>query len=171
MSIEFERATIPCTVCGARVTELRRGRCWGCYSKWAEARPVGRGAVCVICSDRRREHLRMIEIKDRSLCMCHGCATRTVKLSSVPASIEQLRSLLSRDRRGEGRRGDNLDRRLYPRERRVGDRRGPPRAGARGDTDPFMAMPVFDDAEIEIDEGDIEVMEVTVVRERPLSLR
>jgi hypothetical protein len=32
-------------VAEAGVTELRRGRCWGCYMRWAESRPVGRGAA------------------------------------------------------------------------------------------------------------------------------
>src|ERR1035438_10828460 len=40
MSVEVDRATLPCSVCGAAVTELRRGRCWGCYTRWAES-PIG----------------------------------------------------------------------------------------------------------------------------------
>ena len=39
MSVEVDRATLPCGVCGAAVSELRRGRCWGCYTRWAESRP------------------------------------------------------------------------------------------------------------------------------------
>jgi len=167
MSIEVERATIPCGTCGAKVTELRRGRCWGCYAKWAEARPVPRGATCIVCDERRRDHLRLTELHSRSVTMCHICATRTMKLSKVPSSIDGLRRLLTRDRRYQDRRGDGLERRIFPRERRVGDRRGPARAGAADDTNPGFTLPDLDDIEIEIQDADIEVMEQTVVRERP----
>jgi hypothetical protein len=167
MSIEVERATEPCCVCGAHVSELRRNRCWSCYTKWMELRPVGRGASCSVCAERRRENLRMVELHAKSVPLCHNCAARVVKLSQVPPSIEGIRQSLRRDRRANDRRDDGLDQRIFPRERRVGDRRGPPRAGHRGDTDPFMAMPDFDDLVIEIEENDIELIEQTVVRERP----
>jgi hypothetical protein len=167
MSIEIERATIPCGSCGAMVTELRRGRCWGCYSKWAEMRPVPRGAACAVCDERRRENLRLIELHSRSVTFCHICAARTLKLAKVPSSIDSLRRLLSRDRRAQDRRGDGLERRIFPRERRVGDRRGPPRASASDDTNPGFVMPEFEDIEIEIQDADIEIVELTLVRERP----
>jgi hypothetical protein len=167
MSIEVERATIPCGCCGAMVTELRRGRCWGCYTKWAEMRPVPRGAACVVCEERRRDNLRLIEVHSRSVTMCHICAARTLKLVPCPSSIEELRSKLLRDRRQDDRRGDGIERRIFPRERRVGDRRGPPRADAFSDTNPGFVMPEFEDIEIEIQDSDIEEVEQTLVRERP----
>ena len=167
MSIEIERATIPCGSCGAMVTELRRGRCWGCYSKWADMRPVPRGASCAVCDERRRENLRMVEVHNRSVTLCHICAARTLKLTKVPSSIDGLRQLLTRDRRADDRRGDGLERRVFPRERRVGDRRGPPRASASDATNPGFVMPEFEDIEIEIQDADIEIVEQTLVRERP----
>ncbi len=167
MSIEFERATIPCGSCGAMVTELRRGRCWGCYSKWAEMRPVPRGATCAVCEERRRDNLRLIEVHSRSLTFCHICAARAIKLAMVPTSIEELRRLLLRDRRAQDRRGDGYERRIFPRERRVGDRRGPPRANAADNTNPGFVMPEFEDIEIEIEDADIEIVEQTLVREAP----
>ena len=145
MSIEVERATIPCSSCGAKVTELRRGRCWGCYSKWAEMRPVPRGAACAVCDERRRENLRLTEVHGRSVTFCHICAARTLKLTKVPSSIDGLRRLLLRDRRG------------------------PPRASASDATNPGFVMPEFEDIEIEIQDADIEVVEQTLVRERPQS--
>ena len=167
MSIEIERATIPCGSCGAMVTELRRGRCWGCYSKWAELRPVPRGASCAVCEERRRENLRLIELHSRSVTFCHICAARTLKLVKVPNSIDGIRRLLLRDRRDDDRRGDGQERRIFPRERRVGDRRGPPRASVSDGTNPGFTMPEFEDIEIEILEADIEVVEATLVREQP----
>lgn len=168
MSIEVERATVVCGHCGAKVTELRRGRCWGCYSKWVELRPVPRGATCVVCDERRRENLRLVEVHSRSLTLCHICAARTAKLGKVPNSIDGLRRALVRDRRQDDRRGDGLERRVFPRERRVGDRRGPPRASATSDTNPGFVMPDFEDIVIEIQDADIEVVEQTLVREAPV---
>jgi hypothetical protein len=149
------------------VTELRRGRCWACYTKWAEMRPVPRGACCTVCDERRRENLRLIELHNRSVTMCHICAARTLKLAKVPGTVGELRLLLMRDRRAADRRGDGRERRVFPRERRVGDRRGPPRASCFSDTSPGFVMPEFEDIEIEIADADIEVVEQTLVRERP----
>ena len=54
---------------------------------------------------------------------------------------------------------------MFPRERRVGERRAD--QVQRTDTDPHIALPDFDDLIIEIGEGDFEEVEQTVVRERP----
>ena len=91
MSVEVERATLPCNVCGAAVTELRRGRCWGCYTRWAESRPVGRGASCTVCHEKRRNQLKLVELKGRSLPFCHGCAAQVLRLAEVPETVEELR--------------------------------------------------------------------------------
>jgi hypothetical protein len=169
MSIEVvDRATLACGVCGAQVSELRRGRCWHCYAQWAEQRPVGKGASCVICHERRRDNLRMMELHTRSLAVCHNCAARVVKLLPLPSSLDEIRALLARDRRQEDRRDGAPDGRIFPRERRVGDRRGgAPRPGRHADTDPRMTLPDFDDLIIEIDEGDIDIIEQTCVAVRP----
>lgn len=163
MSVEVERATLPCNVCGAGVTELRRGRCWGCYTRWAEARPVGRGASCTICLEKRRSQLKLLELKGRSLPFCHGCAALVLRLSDVPDTIEELRGELRRERRHADRRGGKVDQRLFPRERRVGERRGPPRA-AFADTDPRIRLADYDDVIVEIADGDLEEVEQTQVR-------
>lgn len=167
MSIEVERATIACGSCGALVTELRRGRCWGCYTKWTEMRAVPRGASCAVCEERRRDNLRQTELHRRWVTLCHICAARTLKLAKVPSSMDGLRRLLLRERRETDRRGDGLERRIFPRERRVGDRRGPPRANNAADTNPGFVMPDLEDIVIEIQDADIEVVEQTLVRERP----
>lgn len=167
MSIVVERATIPCGSCGAKVTELRRGRCWACYQKWAEMRPVPKGATCVVCDERRRSNLRLVEVHHRSVTLCHICSARTLKLPKVPSSLDGLRRALERERRRADRRGDGWERRIFPRERRVGDRRGPPRASSFSDTNPGFTMPDLDDFEIEIQDADIEVIEQTLVREAP----
>src|SRR3954454_13021730 len=113
MSVEVEKASVSCTVCGVHVSELRRGRCWSCYTQWAEMRPVGRGACCSVCNERRRDHLRLVELHNRSIPLCHVCAARTVRLPEIPRSLEVLRNLLRRDRRaedqGHDRRGDGAE--------------------------------------------------------------
>ena len=70
-----------CDVCGAKVGELRRGRCWGCYSKWADGRAVGMGAACCMCNDRRREHLRSVELLSAWVPICHNCCARAMTLT------------------------------------------------------------------------------------------
>src|SRR3954471_1158718 len=132
MSVEVERATVPCNVCGAQVTELRRGRCWGCYTRWVEARPVGRGAACLICFEKRRDQLKIMELHTRSVPICHGCGARILRMENIPETIDGVRQALRRDRRDGDRRENGMDRRIFPRERRVGERRGPPREGEGG---------------------------------------
>ena len=173
MSVEVERASVllqTCQVCGAHVAELRRGRCWGCYARWVEARPVGRGAACVICFEKRREQLKMMELHTRSLPICHGCAARIQRLDQIPATIDGVRQALKRDRRDGDRRDGGLDRRIFPRERRVGERRGPPREPAGAPPDPNAAAgtgnflaPDDLDVIIELVDEDLEFIEQTTV--------
>lgn len=168
MSVEVERATLPCGVCGAAVTELRRGRCWGCYTRWAESRPVGRGASCVICAEKRRAQLKLVELQGRSLPFCHGCAAQVMRLPELPPTIEELRHALRRDRRADDRREGKADQRIFPRERRVGERRGPMR-DAFADTDPGIKMADLhlDDAIIELSDADLSGGDQTQVRPAP----
>ncbi len=115
-----------CEVCGAKVSTLRRGRCWGCYQKWQQAQPVGLGARCVICGERRRDNLQRVELFGKWLPMCHICAVRTMRLSPMPRSLEGIRQRLERDRRYGDRRVGKPDTRLVKKERRVGERRAVP---------------------------------------------
>ena len=169
MSVEVERATLPCGVCGAGVTELRRGRCWGCYMRWAESRPVGRGAACTVCGEKRRAQLKLVELQGRSLPFCHGCAAQVMRLPELPETVEELRQALRRDRREEDRRaGSKVDQRIFPRERRVGERRGPMR-DAFADTDPRIKLGdvSLDDAIIELGDADLAEGDQTQVRPNP----
>jgi hypothetical protein len=168
MSVEVERATLSCGTCGAQVTELRRGRCWGCYSRWVEARPVGRGATCTVCFEKRRDQLKLVELHGRSVPLCHGCSARVMRMDEIPETVEGMRNLLRRDRRlADKRTGTKIDHRIFPRERRVGERRSPPR-GAFADTDPRLEQTMLADMEeiiVELQEADMEEVEQTVVRE------
>ncbi len=118
-----------CEVCGAQVHELRRGRCWGCYSRWAEARPVGFGASCRICGERRSGHLRSIELLGAWTPVCHNCAARVAALDPMPRSMAGLRDALRRERRNVERRGTESDRGA-PIDRRGVERRTSARLAA-----------------------------------------
>jgi hypothetical protein len=169
MSVEVERATLPCGVCKANVTELRRGRCWGCYTRWAESRPVGRGASCSICGEKRRAQLKLVELQARTLPFCHGCAAQVMRLAELPETIEELRHALRRDRRDDDRRaGKKSDGRIFPRERRVGERRGPMR-DAFADTDPRIRLAdlSLEDVVIELGDADLAEGDQTQVRPAP----
>ena len=118
-----ERPSLTCEVCNAKVTELRRGRCWGCYTRWVESRPVGLGAACVICGDRRRSDLRQIELLRTWLPMCHNCAAKATGLMPMPQTLDEIRKRLTRERRASDRRVGRKDGRVFPRERRGLERR------------------------------------------------
>jgi len=131
-------------------------------------RPVPRGALCALCTDRRRENLRLVELCGRSVSLCHLCAARVLKMADLPLSLDELRKSLNRDRRKTERREGNLDRRVFPRERRVGDRRAPQQDLARDASGVGEKLPDFNDVEIAVSDADIEELEQTLVRENPL---
>ena len=90
-----------CEICGATVFELRRGRCWGCYSRWVDARPVGLGASCRMCGERRRSVLKSMELLAAWTTVCHNCSARIAALTPLPRTLDDIRAAL----------GDRNDRR------------------------------------------------------------
>jgi hypothetical protein len=112
-----------CEVCNANVSELRRGRCWGCYNRWVDARPVGLGAQCCVCGERRRDLLRGIELLGSWMPMCYGCSGRAMTLDPMPQTLAGIREALIRDRRHRERRIGKQDTRVFQYDRRHDDRR------------------------------------------------
>ena len=112
-----------CEVCNAKVHELRRGRCWGCYARWADARPVGLGARCVTCGEKRRRFLKATELFGVWTPMCFNCAGQMAQLDPMPRTLAALRDAVSRERRKKDRRIGKADTRVFRYERRVGERR------------------------------------------------
>ena len=161
-----------CSHCGARVKELRRGRCWGCYQAWVGLRPVGLGARCVVCYERRTDALRRVELHGRWLPMCHSCAARAQTLSTVPYTIDGLRRGLDRERRGNDRRVGAVDARAFPDERRQADRRlnVPRRCTDPTDDAPAVPDDVVDDL-LALPVSDADVIEATRVTETPTTSR
>lgn len=166
-----------CATCAAEVRELRRGRCWTCYSRWSEQRPVGLGACCAVCEERRRENLRLVEVQGRSLPLCHVCAVKVSKLDLVPYSVEGLRAALRRDRRQvEDRREGAPDDRITTTDRRNADRRAASlRAAGIGELARDSAVwqlgdgPVDLDLDVELDVSEEDIVEATMVAESPLA--
>jgi len=134
-----------CEVCKAKVSELRRGRCWGCYNRWVDARPVGVGARCCVCSERRRDHLRSVELLGSWIPMCYTCSGRAMQLDPLPQSLAGIRRVLSRDRRGSDRRFGKRDTRVFQY-----NRRGPDRREGRSPAEDWMI--IDDDMILEIEE-------------------
>ncbi|MBA3817758.1 MAG: hypothetical protein H0X17_02620 [Deltaproteobacteria bacterium] len=112
-----------CEVCCAKVHELRRGRCWGCYSRWVDERPVGVGARCTTCPEKRRRVLKSVELHGSWLPMCFNCAGQLLHLDPLPATLAELKVAVSRERRATDRRFGKPDSRVFQYERRVGERR------------------------------------------------
>ncbi len=133
-----------CEACGALASELRRGRCWECYSRYVEARPVGFGATCRVCGERRRAHLRSVELLGVWAPVCHDCAARAARLEPMPPSLAELRDALRRDRRQLVRRVPRPEAGRAAGDRRRAERRTAARAAggtgaARLPHDPLCA--------------------------------
>ncbi|HUH04686.1 MAG TPA: hypothetical protein VML75_21970 [Kofleriaceae bacterium] len=160
-----------CDVCNAKVNELRRGRCWGCYNRWVDARPVGIGARCCVCSERRRDNLRSVELLGAWVPMCYTCSGRAMVLDPLPQTLAAIREVLIRDRRAQERRHGKRDTRVFQYDRRADERRD----GRDGSGDDYIA--IDDDMIVEIGElldadgsgGSDELREdLTRIREMPI---
>jgi hypothetical protein len=146
-----------CEVCNARVHELRRGRCWGCYSRWVDSRPVGIGARCVTCFEKRRRVLKTVELFGAWQTMCFNCAGQLLHLAPMPSTLAELRERVSRERRTRDRRIGKADSRVFRYERRVGERRA-----GRED------YPLVDDdmiIEVTLETSGLDLEELTQIRE------
>ena len=146
------------------MSELRRGRCWGCYARWVETRPVGLGARCITCDEKRRRYLRSVELYGAWKPMCFNCSGQLLHLAPLPNTLLELRALISRERRQIDRRIGKSDSRVFQYERRVGERRAS-----------RTEYPVIDDdmiIEVMLDESvDVQFEDLTQIRELVVELR
>jgi hypothetical protein len=157
---------LSCEVCRARVHELRRGRCWGCYARWVDARPVGLGARCLTCHEKRRRFLKTVEIHGAWQPMCFNCAGLLLQLEPIPRTLSALRDAVSRERRRKDRRYGKPDTRVFRYERRVGERRAGRDQWDQIDDDMIIEVTI----EMEVDsESDLE--DLTRIRELVRELR
>jgi hypothetical protein len=108
-----------------------------CYDAWVRARPIGAGAGCVSCGNRRREQLRHYEVGirlnaagGRWTILCHNDAATADTFDPPPRSVDALCERLARDRRWNDRRYDRAHRDPHA-ERRAGDHRNERRLNLR----------------------------------------
>jgi hypothetical protein len=147
-----------CEVCNASVRELRRGRCWGCYARWVDARPVGIGARCLTCTEKRRRFLKSVELFGGWMPMCFNCAGQLMHLDPLPATIAGLKEAVSRERRKVDRRLGKPDTRVFRYERRVGERRDLREAYATIEDDMIIEVSMGPDDDVDFDD-------MTMIRE------
>ncbi|MCX5746712.1 MAG: hypothetical protein NT062_29920 [Proteobacteria bacterium] len=164
-----------CEVCNAAVGELRRGRCWGCYSRWVDARPVGAGARCITCGEKRRRVLKNVELFGGWKPMCFNCAGQVLNLDPMPTSIASLRVAVSRERRGTDRRVGKADTRVFQYERRVGDRRAARADGLvashNKDLEDDMIIEITIDPLLATSDDSVDFDDLTQIRELVRELR
>lgn len=146
---------------------LRRGRCPRCYDQWVKARPIGMGAQCAACDNRRRQNLRHYELGGaggtavgaRWVVLCHNCANVADGLTPPPRSLDGLKMRLQRDRRWGDRRAAAVGGSAVPPKgmanRRKGDRREPR---------------FLDPNDLHLEEDKEEVLELEADYERPEDL-
>ena len=161
-----------CEVCNAMVSELRRGRCWGCYARWVDARPVGIGAKCITCPEKRRRVLKAVELYGGWKPMCFNCAGQLLHLDPLPETIGELRQIVSRERRDLDRRLGRSDSRVFQYERRVGDRRMPRSVEMSIDDDMIIEITIeADPGEVGTDfESDLTAIRSLITELRPLEM-
>jgi hypothetical protein len=164
-----DKPTHVCEVCRATVSELRRGRCWGCYERWVETRPVGLGARCVTCTEKRRRFLKTVELFGSWRPMCFNCHGVIGSLAPMPKTISMLKDAVSRERRRRDRRWGKPDTRVFVYERRVGERRS-----GREDELPAVDDDMIIEVSFEADAGASEgenFDDITAIRELVAELR
>jgi hypothetical protein len=159
-----------CEVCNAKVYELRRGRCWGCYARWVDERPVGLGAKCVTCPEKRRRLLKTVELHAQWHPMCFNCAGQLLHLDPLPATLAELKILVSRERRATDRRIGKPDTRVFQYERRVGERRSSREEYPTVDDEMIIEVILDANADHDVDFDDITQIHELVRELRPASL-
>lgn len=119
-----------CSKC-QEFSNLRRNLCPHCYVRWLRSRPIGVGACCTGCGDRRLVHLQYVELQQGFAVVCRNCAAQLEREGGPPpADEEEVRALLQRERREvqeEDRRRDFAEDTSPGEERRqrLVDRRAP----------------------------------------------
>lgn len=147
------------------MSELRRGRCWGCYARWVDERPVGMGARCITCSEKRRRVLKTVELHGAWQPMCFNCAGQILHLDPLPTTIPELKRMVSRERRDLDRRVGRPDTRVFQYERRVGERR------ASRDEYPNVDEEMIIEVVVDMHERDIDFDDITQIHDLVAELR
>jgi hypothetical protein len=128
---------------------------------------VGLGARCITCPEKRRRVLKTVELHGGWHPMCFNCAGQLLHLDPLPATLAELKILVSRERRASDRRIGKPDSRVFQYERRVGDRRSSREEYPTVDDE--MIIEVILDASD--DSRDVDFEDVTQIHELVRELR
>src|SRR6185503_19033606 len=127
---------------------------------WVETRPVGLGARCVTCHEKRRRFLKTVELFGSWKPMCFNCHGLLGTLDPMPTTIELVKEAVSRERRKRDRRWGKPDGRVFVYERRVGERRD----GREGEL-PAVDDDMIIEVTIDVDPTDVDFDDITAIRE------
>jgi len=94
----------PADACGVG---LRRGMCRACYLRQWRGTALPQAAACVVCQERRRIVLRWTKVAAERVVTCQNCGFVADKARPRPRTLDELRLLLSRERRQERERRRN----------------------------------------------------------------
>jgi hypothetical protein len=78
---------------------LRRGMCRACYLRHWRGTALPEGASCVSCKERRRLVLRWTRLGASRVVTCQNCGFIADKARPRARTLEELRTLLTRERR------------------------------------------------------------------------
>jgi hypothetical protein len=117
-----------------------------------DVRPVGLGARCLTCGEKRRRVLKSVELFGGWKPLCFNCAGQLLHLDPLPATIPALKAAVSRERRRQDRRIGKADTRVFRYERRVGQRRMVREDCPLVDDDMIIEVTVELDPEVDFDD-------------------
>jgi hypothetical protein len=117
-----------------------------------DVRPVGLGARCLTCGEKRRRVLKSVELFGGWKPLCFNCAGQLLHLDPLPATIPALKAAVSRERRRQDRRIGKADTRVFRYERRVGQRRMLREDCPLVDDDMIIEVTVELDPEVDFDD-------------------
>jgi len=102
--------------------------------------------------------------------MCFNCAGQLLHLDPLPATLSELKLLVSRERRASDRRIGKPDTRVFQYERRVGERRSSRDEYPNVDDDMIIEVVLDAGDDAEVDFEDITQIHEMVRQLRPTSL-
>jgi hypothetical protein len=120
----------------------------------------------VTCTEKRRRVLKAVELLGSWQPMCFNCAGQLLHLDPLPATLAELKQLVSRERRASDRRIGKPDTRVFQYERRVGERRSSREEYPIVDDD--MIIEVILDAD---DGSEVDFEDITKIRDLVRDLR
>ncbi len=102
--------------------------------------------------------------------MCFNCAGQLLNLDPLPATLAELKQIVSRERRASDRRIGKVDTRVFQYERRVGDRRSSRDEYPTVEDDMIIEVLLEDNESVDVDFDDLTQIRELVHDLRPAEL-